>query len=198
MPSRMRTTTCTGLVLLVVSLVACRTAAFAPPGADGTATTATATATATANTNTDSAFVPPVSSTTTRGWFGGVIPTNTKPSDSAASISTRPASAFAPTSGTGTAAVRSKVSGRTWVPAAAARGAGAGSSCATSATGRDGMTMDAAAGSTPPPRIIIAGAPASGKGTQCSMIKERYGVVHLSTGDGGLEGGGYCHIRSTP
>lgn len=32
------------------------------------------------------------------------------------------------------------------------------------------------------PRIIIAGAPASGKGTQCSMIKERYGVVHLSTG----------------
>lgn len=33
------------------------------------------------------------------------------------------------------------------------------------------------------PRIIIAGAPASGKGTQCSMIKERYGVVHLSTGE---------------
>ncbi|CAN0505343.1 unnamed protein product, partial [Ectocarpus sp. 12 AP-2014] len=32
------------------------------------------------------------------------------------------------------------------------------------------------------PKIIIAGAPASGKGTQCSMIKERYGVVHLSTG----------------
>ena len=39
--------------------------------------------------------------------------------------------------------------------------------------------MDAGA---PPPRIIIAGAPASGKGTQCNMIKERYGVVHLSTG----------------
>lgn len=32
-------------------------------------------------------------------------------------------------------------------------------------------------------RIIIAGAPASGKGTQCEMIKEKYGVVHLSTGD---------------
>uniref|UniRef100_A0A7S2WR25 Adenylate kinase active site lid domain-containing protein n=1 Tax=Eucampia antarctica TaxID=49252 RepID=A0A7S2WR25_9STRA len=32
-------------------------------------------------------------------------------------------------------------------------------------------------------RLIIAGAPASGKGTQCEMIKERYGVVHLSTGD---------------
>ncbi|CAM9785077.1 unnamed protein product [Ascophyllum nodosum] len=33
------------------------------------------------------------------------------------------------------------------------------------------------------PKIIIAGAPASGKGTQCSLIKDRYGVVHLSTGD---------------
>ena len=31
--------------------------------------------------------------------------------------------------------------------------------------------------------IIIAGAPASGKGTQCERIKEDYGVVHLSTGD---------------
>lgn len=40
-----------------------------------------------------------------------------------------------------------------------------------------GITMDAG-----PPRIIIAGAPASGKGTQCSMIKDQYGVVHLSTG----------------
>ena len=36
---------------------------------------------------------------------------------------------------------------------------------------------------TEAPKIIIAGAPASGKGTQCEMIKERYGVVHLSTGD---------------
>jgi adenylate kinase len=34
-----------------------------------------------------------------------------------------------------------------------------------------------------PPRLIIAGAPASGKGTQCEIIKEKYGVVHLSTGD---------------
>jgi len=32
-------------------------------------------------------------------------------------------------------------------------------------------------------RLIIAGAPASGKGTQCAFIKEKYGVVHLSTGD---------------
>ncbi|GMH79437.1 hypothetical protein TL16_g08145 [Triparma laevis f. inornata] len=34
-----------------------------------------------------------------------------------------------------------------------------------------------------PPRIIIAGAPASGKGTQCEMLVEKYDVVHLSTGD---------------
>ncbi|GMI08049.1 hypothetical protein TrVE_jg12826 [Triparma verrucosa] len=34
-----------------------------------------------------------------------------------------------------------------------------------------------------PPKIIIAGAPASGKGTQCEIIKARYNVVHLSTGD---------------
>jgi Adenylate kinase len=34
-----------------------------------------------------------------------------------------------------------------------------------------------------PVRIIISGAPASGKGTQCEKIQERYGVVHLSTGD---------------
>ncbi|CAN0589470.1 unnamed protein product [Ectocarpus sp. 12 AP-2014] len=44
------------------------------------------------------------------------------------------------------------------------------------------MAMETAAGSSSAPKIIIAGAPASGKGTQCSMIKERYGVVHLSTG----------------
>eukprot|EP00541_Cyclophora_tenuis_P018842 CAMPEP_0116557868 /NCGR_PEP_ID=MMETSP0397-20121206/9488_1 /TAXON_ID=216820 /ORGANISM="Cyclophora tenuis, Strain ECT3854" /LENGTH=277 /DNA_ID=CAMNT_0004083391 /DNA_START=164 /DNA_END=997 /DNA_ORIENTATION=+ len=32
-------------------------------------------------------------------------------------------------------------------------------------------------------KLIIAGAPASGKGTQCAIIKENFGVVHLSTGD---------------
>ena len=32
-------------------------------------------------------------------------------------------------------------------------------------------------------KLIISGAPASGKGTQCEVIKEKYGVVHLSTGD---------------
>ncbi|GAB0489821.1 hypothetical protein MMPV_001046 [Pyropia vietnamensis] len=34
-----------------------------------------------------------------------------------------------------------------------------------------------------PAKIIIAGAPASGKGTQCEMLTAAYGCVHLSTGD---------------
>jgi adenylate kinase len=34
-----------------------------------------------------------------------------------------------------------------------------------------------------PPRIIIIGGPASGKGTQCENIANRYGVLHLSVGD---------------
>lgn len=34
-----------------------------------------------------------------------------------------------------------------------------------------------------PPRIIIAGAPASGKGTQSETIRDTLGVVHISTGD---------------
>merc|ERR1712174_194591 len=38
-------------------------------------------------------------------------------------------------------------------------------------------------GNKRPLRIIIAGAPASGKGTQCQLIKDMYGLVHLSTGD---------------
>ena len=37
--------------------------------------------------------------------------------------------------------------------------------------------------STEPLGIIIAGAPASGKGTQCEMIVNNYKVTHLSTGD---------------
>lgn len=32
-------------------------------------------------------------------------------------------------------------------------------------------------------KIIIAGAPAAGKGTQCEQIKDQFGVIHLSTGD---------------
>lgn len=33
------------------------------------------------------------------------------------------------------------------------------------------------------PIIVIAGPPAAGKGTQCARIKEKFGYVHISTGD---------------
>jgi adenylate kinase len=33
------------------------------------------------------------------------------------------------------------------------------------------------------PKIIIAGAPAAGKGTQCEQITSEFGLIHLSTGD---------------
>lgn len=52
---------------------------------------------------------------------------------------------------------------------------------ARSASSRNVIAMEAT--DSRAPKIIIAGAPASGKGTQCSLIKERYGVVHLSTGE---------------
>jgi adenylate kinase len=32
-------------------------------------------------------------------------------------------------------------------------------------------------------KLILLGAPGSGKGTQCPALKERYGICHLSTGD---------------
>ncbi|KAK9199922.1 hypothetical protein WN944_015116 [Citrus x changshan-huyou] len=34
-----------------------------------------------------------------------------------------------------------------------------------------------------PLKIMISGAPASGKGTQCELIKEKYGLVHIAAGD---------------
>jgi adenylate kinase len=41
----------------------------------------------------------------------------------------------------------------------------------------------ASSGRKDPVKIIIAGAPASGNGTQCEGIQSKFGVVHLSTGD---------------
>lgn len=35
----------------------------------------------------------------------------------------------------------------------------------------------------PPKKIIVMGAPASGKGTQCQALAKKHGLVHLSTGD---------------
>lgn len=34
-----------------------------------------------------------------------------------------------------------------------------------------------------PLTIMISGAPASGKGTQCELIKDKYGLVHIAAGD---------------
>ncbi|TYZ65955.1 hypothetical protein PybrP1_007064 [[Pythium] brassicae (nom. inval.)] len=34
-----------------------------------------------------------------------------------------------------------------------------------------------------PPRLLIVGPPAGGKGTQCELLVEEFGVVHMSTGD---------------
>lgn len=42
---------------------------------------------------------------------------------------------------------------------------------------------NAAVATTFPRRLIVMGGPASGKGTQCQAIAEKYGLVHLSTGD---------------
>lgn len=59
------------------------------------------------------------------------------------------------------------------------------SSSAASDSTSGGFVADSPAtdSSSSPVKIIIAGAPASGKGTQCEGIKEKYNVVHLSTGD---------------
>ncbi|PWA62566.1 adenylate kinase [Artemisia annua] len=34
-----------------------------------------------------------------------------------------------------------------------------------------------------PLKVMISGAPASGKGTRCELIVQKYGLVHISTGD---------------
>ena len=34
-----------------------------------------------------------------------------------------------------------------------------------------------------PPRLIVCGAPASGKGEQCQRIISKYGLVHVTTAD---------------
>ena len=45
------------------------------------------------------------------------------------------------------------------------------------------LGMSSTASERVPLKIIIAGAPAAGKGTQCEIITKEFGVVHLSTGD---------------
>ncbi|KAK8691839.1 hypothetical protein V6N13_075334 [Hibiscus sabdariffa] len=41
----------------------------------------------------------------------------------------------------------------------------------------------AASAKAEPLKVIISGAPASGKGTQCELITQKYGLVHISAGD---------------
>ncbi|RAL38738.1 hypothetical protein DM860_013419 [Cuscuta australis] len=41
----------------------------------------------------------------------------------------------------------------------------------------------ASANKAEPLRIVISGAPASGKGTQCELISKKYDLVHISAGD---------------
>ncbi|ESQ32690.1 hypothetical protein EUTSA_v10004716mg [Eutrema salsugineum] len=44
------------------------------------------------------------------------------------------------------------------------------------------LAAEAAAEEAEPLRIIISGAPASGKGTQCELITQKYGLVQISAG----------------
>lgn len=43
--------------------------------------------------------------------------------------------------------------------------------------------MELRPGKVSPPRLVILGPPAGGKGTQCELLVQLLGVVHLSTGD---------------
>ncbi|KAH6794363.1 adenylate kinase family protein [Perilla frutescens var. hirtella] len=44
-------------------------------------------------------------------------------------------------------------------------------------------TLKIVSSTAEPLKVMISGAPASGKGTQCEMISQKFGVVHISTGD---------------
>ncbi|PIN09381.1 adenylate kinase [Handroanthus impetiginosus] len=50
-----------------------------------------------------------------------------------------------------------------------------------SKTARKGLKI--VSSQSEPLKVMISGAPASGKGTQCEMIVKKFGVVHISTGD---------------
>jgi len=54
---------------------------------------------------------------------------------------------------------------------------------APKSTGRQARVAMQARGGGDSRIVVIAGPPAAGKGTQCEKIKEKYGFVHISTGD---------------
>jgi adenylate kinase len=59
--------------------------------------------------------------------------------------------------------------------------AGSSHRSGANAAADDAPATDTAAAAAP--RIIISGAPASGKGTQCERLVAKYGIKHISTGD---------------
>ncbi|CAL1363802.1 unnamed protein product [Linum trigynum] len=50
-------------------------------------------------------------------------------------------------------------------------------------SGNPDQVVLASAKAEPPLRIMISGAPASGKGTQCELITKKYDLVHIAAGD---------------
>ncbi|XP_009410704.2 adenylate kinase, chloroplastic [Musa acuminata AAA Group] len=52
-----------------------------------------------------------------------------------------------------------------------------------SAVAEQSATIVAAVKTEEPLKVMISGAPASGKGTQCELIKKKYGLVHIAAGD---------------
>ncbi|CDP16504.1 unnamed protein product [Coffea canephora] len=57
------------------------------------------------------------------------------------------------------------------------------SSGASSSRSPKVLVVAAAANKSEPLKIMISGAPASGKGTQCELIKKKYDLVHVAAGD---------------
>ncbi|XP_027092660.1 adenylate kinase, chloroplastic isoform X1 [Coffea arabica] len=57
------------------------------------------------------------------------------------------------------------------------------SSRASSSRSPKVLVVAAAANKSEPLKIMISGAPASGKGTQCELIKKKYDLVHIAAGD---------------
>lgn len=60
---------------------------------------------------------------------------------------------------------------------------GAKVSCRKRRGTRHSLVVSMATGKCEAPKIMISGAPASGKGTQCELIVKKYGLVHISAGD---------------
>jgi hypothetical protein len=56
-------------------------------------------------------------------------------------------------------------------------------SASRTSAGASRKSIVAMAAAAAPKRIVIAGAPASGKGTQCELIVQKFGLVHISAGD---------------